>query len=563
MEFANLQPVSLNNELQGQMRIETAADLSHIFSNQSNAGDQVEMFFAIAESHPENALTAFGTVVRNLTSQPIRALALQGFGKIPPPFKQALASCISQESQDLLQLLCSLIRNRSSDLITWASVAAIQELSFSLENIQHPQGGNLSESPRRIQNEVLDRKIREINTINRLNTRGQFTAEYERFLEFWIYGPTSELFNEVSASQKYIEIVRDVLNFTQLRGVQLGLDSTNQKVQEEAFNHAKATFKRYSETQDDAFKRRLGDGLKRFLKETSSEDAHLAKLAEAFNFELQMQMQPIEQDLPRQCISEIESKIDKLEGYCSHISSIFLSAMNLSGSSNLKHILERNKNIYVEIAESWLDRLSKQIDKLEALFDEQNSNLRLLFYVIHSIYNYDYEAHNRLQGKISSEIEKEISLEYTTQEQFYELKHFLTTTKDYVSLFISERLRELKSEVRELEKAINKRENTTTTTTTSHSSREPGCLGQIGCAVVFWLFAGVASTIGFLNTIYIILGILFLIFVAFVFILEQEGKKEKEEKEKNERRKRLLEEQIHNLSNSQEMLLNQWKNLKN
>lgn len=246
MEFLDLQPVSKSVDLQ-QTPVNNAADLSSIFNSWANAGEQIEMFLAIAEGQPEKAITSFSTVVSNLTSPPIKASALQEFGKISQPYKQALASCTSKESQELLKLLCGEIRSRSSDLTAWAAAEALKEMGFSLNNIQHPQGGNLSEPPRRIQNEILDRKIQEINRVQRLNSRGEFTAEYERFLEFWVYGPTTQFFNENLSSQRYIDIdiAEDILHFTQRRGVQLGLNSSNRKVQELAITKAESIFKQY------------------------------------------------------------------------------------------------------------------------------------------------------------------------------------------------------------------------------------------------------------------------------------------------------------------------------
>jgi hypothetical protein len=235
------------------------------------------MFLAIAEGQPETAITSFSTVVRNLTSPPIKALALQGFGKISQPYKQALALCASKESQELLKLLCSEVRNRSSDLTTWAAAEALKEMGVSLDNIQHPQGGNLSEPPRRIQNEILDRKIQEINRIQRLNSRGQFTAEYERFLEFWIYGPTAQFFEENFTSQRYIEIADDILHATQVRGIQLGLNSSNKKVQELALDKVKVVFNQYANSDKGEFKGILGNSLKRRSVESQHKTSYFTR----------------------------------------------------------------------------------------------------------------------------------------------------------------------------------------------------------------------------------------------------------------------------------------------
>lgn len=277
MEFSDIQPVSPSGQLQ-PTSISTAADLSSIFNSRANAGDQIEMVFAIAASNPDTAKNFFSTTIIKSGELSLKTVALQGFGRIPSIYKQALASLTSQESQDLLKLLCREIREAKSDLTAWAAAEALRDIGFPLDKIKNPELGNLSEPPRRIQNEILDRKIQEINKIQRLNSRGQFTAEYERFLEFWVYGPTIQFFEENLASQRYIEIAEDILHMTQVRGVQLGLTSRNKKVQELSLDKAKVIFSQYASSDKGEFKRALGNSLKRFLKETSNGEADLQAL---------------------------------------------------------------------------------------------------------------------------------------------------------------------------------------------------------------------------------------------------------------------------------------------
>lgn len=236
MESSSLQFFSPSGYLQNEISINNAADLRLSFDQQANAGDQVEMFFAMAEGDPVIALISFIPIVKNYTSSPIKSLAIQGLGKIANSYRQELASCASQESQELLKLLCDEIKSSSSDLIAWAAAEALQKIGFLPENIQHREGGNLSEPPLRIQNEIVDRKIREIDKINRYNSQKKFTAEYERFLEFWIYGPTTRFFEEDLISKQYLNIAEDILEITELRGFQLGLNAVNLRVRELALS---------------------------------------------------------------------------------------------------------------------------------------------------------------------------------------------------------------------------------------------------------------------------------------------------------------------------------------
>jgi hypothetical protein len=378
MEFSNLQPVSQSGNLHEQISIKSAADMSLIFNSRANAGDQVELFLAIAEGQPETALTTFSTVVRNLSSPPINALALQGFGKIAQPYRQALASCASKESQELLKLLCDVIKSRSSDLTAWAAAEAIKEMGFSLDNIQHPQGGNLPEPPRRLQNEILDRKIQNINKIQRLNSRGEFTAEYERVLEFWIYGPTSKLFNEELTSSNYIDIVRDILHFTQIRGVYLGLNANNKKVQEESFNKAKAIFLQYFNSEENEFKKLLSNSLIRFLKEDASGIYDLQKLVKALTFKHHLGIDSEGTEPTRLTIAKMNNCISSLEQYCSKVSLTFSSAIGVSGEPTLTRFLINDKDTYLEEAIIWIKRFQDQINLIETEQKKIQSNVVLL-----------------------------------------------------------------------------------------------------------------------------------------------------------------------------------------
>ncbi|MDJ1172807.1 hypothetical protein [Roseofilum capinflatum] len=378
MDFSEIQPVSLNSHLGQPISINNAADLSLCFNSMANVGDRVEMFFSIAENDPKTAIRSFITVIRNSTSAPIRALAIQSLGKVAQPYKQALASCESQESQELLKLLCAEVQSRKNDLTAWAALEALKEIGFSPDNIQHPEGGNLSEPLRRIQNELLDRQIAQITKIKPANTRGQTTAEYERVLEFWAYGPISELFNENLGHFNYLNLVRDVLHLTQLRGVQLGLSAYNPTVRQESFTKAQAIFRSYSQSKDKKFKTTLGETLKiRFLKEEKSEDSDLQKLTQAILLD-----QPIEINvdtvlLERMTIPEIEDSIELLKERCYDMSAIFASGIEVSSDSSINSFLIANKDKYLKEPQEWIERLEQKIElvKKEQCKIDYNINL--------------------------------------------------------------------------------------------------------------------------------------------------------------------------------------------
>ena len=453
MEFSDIQPVSPSGQLQ-PTSISTAADLISIFNSRANAGDQIEMFLAIAEGQPETAITSFSTVVRNLTSPPIKALALQGFGKISQPYKQALALCTSKESQELLKLLCSEIRNRSSDLTTWAAAEALREMGFSLDNIQHPQGGNLSEPPRRIQNEILEHKIQEINRIQRLNSRGKFTADYERFLEFWIYGPISEFLNHNLNTSNYLDIVKDILHLTQVRGVQLGLNSDNSEVQDESFDKIKSIFKQYSDSKDDHFKKPLASSLSRFLKEGSNEFNDLQKLAKALIFKHSLGIDFERSELSRLTIVKMKDWISSLERYCSEVSSIFTSAINVSGEPALNRLLENDLDIYLQESRSWIKQFRDQINLVEAEQNKIQTNISILAKSFEDILALDREFFNDKLDSLYKEYSNSKQLPQT-YEECQTLQNRLRSIKDKLLSEISAKRSLLSGESRSLNNSFN------------------------------------------------------------------------------------------------------------
>ncbi|MEG3843789.1 hypothetical protein [Microcoleus sp. herbarium14] len=138
----------------------------------------------------------------------------------------------------------------SNDLTRWAAASALEAIGYSQQSLQHLEGGGFTEPLDRIRREIRDRKFIEINRIPRLNSRGETTAEYERHLEFWIYGPVEELFAGNDHSPNYQGLVKDVIRELHGRGVYLGLISPNLLVQAEALLQAGSIFKESAEIEN-------------------------------------------------------------------------------------------------------------------------------------------------------------------------------------------------------------------------------------------------------------------------------------------------------------------------
>jgi len=214
-----------------------------------NVGEQIQSFFDFAENNPDQAVPFFVNIWETQASLTTRALALQGLGVAAQHYhvKEALADW------DVLRDIAKEVKGKgevSNDLTRWAAASALEAIGYSQQSLEHLEGGGFTESLDRIRREIRDRKLIEINRIPRLNTRGETTAEYERHLEFWLYGPADELLNDNDSSLNYQDLIGDVISKLHGRGVFLGLISPNRIVQGAALRQARLIFKESTEIED-------------------------------------------------------------------------------------------------------------------------------------------------------------------------------------------------------------------------------------------------------------------------------------------------------------------------
>ena len=171
-----------------------------------NVGEQIQAFFDFAENNPDRAVPFFVNIWETQASLTTRALALQGLGVAAKHYhvKEAFADW------DVLKDIAKEVKGKgevSNDLTRWAAASALEAIGYSQQSLQHLEGGGFTEPLDRIRREIRDRKLIEINRIPRLNSRGETTAEYERHLEFWIYGPADELLNDNDRSLNYQNLI--------------------------------------------------------------------------------------------------------------------------------------------------------------------------------------------------------------------------------------------------------------------------------------------------------------------------------------------------------------------
>ncbi|MCB8749216.1 hypothetical protein [Planktothrix agardhii] len=242
-----------------------------------NVGEQIQSFFDFAENNPDRAVPFFVNIWETQASLTTRALALQGLGVAAQHYhvKEALADW------DVLRDIAKEVKGKgevSNDLTRWAAASALEAIGYSQQSLEHLEGGGFTEPLDRIRREIRDRKLAEINRIQRLNSRGETTAEYERHLEFWIYGPADELLNGNENSRNYADIVGDVISKLHGRGVYLGLISPNSIVQGAALWQAGLIFKESAEIEE-----YLYGLLEEFLHNSNHETSLRINAAEIIN----------------------------------------------------------------------------------------------------------------------------------------------------------------------------------------------------------------------------------------------------------------------------------------
>jgi hypothetical protein len=242
-----------------------------------NVGEQIQAFFDFAENNPDRAVPFFVNIWETQASLTTRALALQGLGVAAKHYrvKEDFADW------DVLKDIAKEVKGKgevSNDLTRWAAASALEAIGYSQQSLQHLEGGGFTEPLDRIRREIRDRKLIEINRIPRLNSRGETTAEYERHLEFWIYGPADELLNDRDRSLNYQDLVGDVISKLHGRGVYLGLISPNSIVHGAALRQAGLIFKESAQIEE-----YLYGLLEEFLHDSSHETPLRIHAAEIIN----------------------------------------------------------------------------------------------------------------------------------------------------------------------------------------------------------------------------------------------------------------------------------------
>lgn len=397
-----IQPSLPKGSLQN-ISIEDACNLVANVKKLSNAGDQIELFFSVAETQPEVAFRSFITVLNSDARQHLRAMALRSFGRIThSSTKQEMVACQSEYSQELLKLLAEEVNGKSqysSDLTRWAAAEAIMAIGYDLDHVQHIALGGLIDPPRRIANEIVQKKLEQGDSLKRFDSKNKLTPDYERYLEFWTYGATEMLFSEPYPNQTDC---RNCLNSLQVRGVELAMYSQfNPQLQKEAYSLCKEIFEKYLSNKN-AW---LGESLKRFLKNDQDDDCNLLKLSEAITFRYEGSLDKL--DLVSLVLSELEEEKVYTIDYQSEIEFLFFNAVKVCGNFNLVKLLQSDRDEHLSKGDIRIRQVVGSINTLKSeLKSEQNKiwlNMSLFWSICQSFNGEEEVWHQEVINRLSKQ----------------------------------------------------------------------------------------------------------------------------------------------------------------
>jgi tetrahydromethanopterin S-methyltransferase subunit F len=112
----------------------------------------------------------------------------------------------------------------------------------------------------------------------------------------------------------------------------------------------------------------------------------------------------------------------------------------------------KEKNRYIDLINSWIERLETQIELISVLSTSQKANTDLIVRVLNSVKNYDAALHLQISNHVYSEIQKLNSSSAKTQEELNAVNNQLGEIKQFIDSSLSSKLNSLKSELSSLKR---------------------------------------------------------------------------------------------------------------
>lgn len=159
--------------------LKTARDIMNAFQQCQNAGEQIDLFEALATSY-DPPVPAFVEILRGVKLEPLIFLTIYTFGKIrDADIRERL-----QQSEDLLAILSEQAKSGQTDLIRWSAAITIENLGFDFIAVSQ----HLTVEPKNIADRIMRAKLKRLDDKNLLSSN-----DFDEYLNFWIYGNLTEL----------------------------------------------------------------------------------------------------------------------------------------------------------------------------------------------------------------------------------------------------------------------------------------------------------------------------------------------------------------------------------
>jgi hypothetical protein len=206
-----------------------------------------------------------------------RALAMQGFGNISDLATKSEFASLEKGFDLAANLLYILEKEAQSNnpLVCWSALHAINEIWFhpAWKKLNYGMRVNLNK-PYLLEKGIVEKQLSflENRGISRNSSTGiGLAAEYEAWRDFWVYGPANVLVNVPQSGDKYQQLVRDVLERLEYRGIEIGVLAGNHQALTSALTLAERFF---GEKADRNIQQRLYDipELRGFLSNGSDID---------------------------------------------------------------------------------------------------------------------------------------------------------------------------------------------------------------------------------------------------------------------------------------------------
>ncbi|MDT9342249.1 hypothetical protein VV11_023685 [Trichodesmium erythraeum 21-75] len=194
-----------------------------------------------------------------------RTLAILAFSHIKVlKEKEEIASLKTDFSKNLLFILQQEATGGATQLIRWSAAKTINCIWFDEEWLRQnkPYYVNAQFNINNTRIDRIEKQIteQEVEKLSRLQNKDrysntdrlEFSEDYQKYLEFWVYGPSSVLFELPGKSDKYNDLIKDeyssliqdVLDKLEPRGIQLGIDSRVTEHVERSLEFAKTLLKK-------------------------------------------------------------------------------------------------------------------------------------------------------------------------------------------------------------------------------------------------------------------------------------------------------------------------------